>query len=303
MPSKYTMDPSIWKITCEERWYPGLWQRWFRAQSVAVGWPPQDGYRLQGRTKGHRGWARARKSLLAIRRGDRILVALHGNRLARLGTVLELAVADDLWKPFVPVGPGAPHGEKGRRIQVRWDLEPGPDDREMVVQLPPGRRLNSGELRPTVAKIKSQPLVNFAEAMADPANWVPLWAHFNLERSLSGYIAAYPHRLEDGLLPYPNEKLRERVFKDGTRLDVLLVDQDDQPVIVECKQYSPTIADVRQLRRYMQRLRRELRKEPRGILVHGGAQKLRDEVRAIAAEHPPIQLVQHRVDVGFAPSV
>lgn len=131
------MVPSIWKVTCEERWYPGLWPRWFRAQSVAVGWPPQDGYHLRGRTKGHRGWARARNSLLAIKPGDRILVALHGNRL----------------------------------------------------------------------------------------------------------------------------------------------------------------------RRYMQRLKRELRKEPRGILVHGGAQKLRDDVRAAAGEHPSIQLVQHRVDVDFAPSV
>lgn len=297
------MAPTIWKITCEERWYPGLWQRWFRAQSVAVGWPPQDGYRLHGLTAGDRGWARARNSLHAIGPGDRIVVALHGNRLARLGTVLELAVADDLWQPFVPIGPGAPHGEKGRRIHVKWDLELGPDDREMVVQLPPGRRLSSGELRPTLGKVRSQSLPRLAEAMAEPANWVPLWAHFSLERSLSGYIAAYPHRLEDGLLAYPNEKLRERVFGDGTRLDVLLVDQDDQPVIVECKQYSPTVADVLQLRRYMQRLTKELKKEPRGILVHGGAQKLRDEVRSAAAEHPPIQLVQHRVDVGFAPSV
>lgn len=296
------MAPAIWKVTCEERRYPGLWQRWFRSQSVAVGWPPQDGFRLHGKRTGYGGWARARNSLTAIRPGDRVLVALHGNRVARLGTVLELAVADDLWQPFVPPGPGAPHGEKGRRIHVKWDLELGPDDREMVIQLPPSHRLSSGELRPTIALIKSHQLEDLAAAMADPANWVPLWAHFSLERALSGYIAAYPHRLEDGLLPYPNEQLRERVFRDGTRLDVLLVDQDGQPVIVECKQYSPTVGDVRQLRRYMKRLKNELHKEARGILIHGGAQKLREEVRAAAAEDPPVQLVQHRVDVGFAPS-
>ena len=81
------------------------------------------------------------------------------------------------------------------------------------------------------------------------------------------------------------------------------MDQDGQPVVVACKQYSPTVADVQQLRRYMHRLKSELRKEPRGILVHGGAQKLGDEVRAAAAERPPIQLFQHRVDVGFAPCI
>jgi hypothetical protein len=296
------MDSIVWKITCEERSYPGLWRHWFREQCVAVGWPPQAGYHLQGKSKEHYGWTRARNSLLAIKPDDQILVALHGNRVARVGKVLKLAVSDDLWEPFVPPGPGTPHGEKGRRIHVQWDLVLGPEDRDMVVELPAPRRLSSGELRPTLAKIKSQPFARLAEAMAEPANWVPLWANFNLEHALSGFIAAYPHRLEDGLLPYPNEKLRERVFIDRTRADVLLVDPDKHPVIVECKQHSPTVADVHQLRRYMDRLRDELQIDPRGILVHGGARKLRDEVRAAAAGRPRIQLVQHRVDVGFLPS-
>lgn len=297
------MEPIVWKVTCEERRYPGLWRHWFRQQAVAVGWPAQAGYHLHGKSKGHRGWARARNCLLAVKPGDRVLVALHGNRVARVGTVLELAVDDALWKPFVPPGPGAPYGEKGRRIHVKWDLELGPDDREMVVELPPSSRLSSGELRPTIAKVRSQPFGRLAEVIADPTNWVPLWAHFSLERALSGYIAAYPHRLEDGLLPYPNEKLRERVFKDGTRVDVLLIDQEGQPVVVECKQHSPTVSDVKQLRRYMDRLRSELGVAPRGILIHGGARKLRDNVRAEASRRPPIQLVQHRVEVGFIQSI
>jgi RecB family endonuclease NucS len=136
--------------------------------------------------------------------------------------------------------------------------------------------------------------------MSDEENWVPLWAHFNYERALSGYIAAYPHRLEDGLLPYPNEKLREKVFRDKTRADVLLIDRDETPVIVECKQGPPKPAHVGQLRRYMKRLKKELHRQPRGILVHGGARKLRTDVRKAAGTTPPIQVVQHKLEVGFS---
>jgi hypothetical protein len=42
------MQTDLWKITCEEHLYPGLWQRWFRSQCVALGWPPQDGFHLDG---------------------------------------------------------------------------------------------------------------------------------------------------------------------------------------------------------------------------------------------------------------
>jgi hypothetical protein len=34
--------------------------------------------------------------------------------------------------------------------------------------------------------------------------------HFDYESALQGYIAAYPHELEDGLLPYPDIKIREK---------------------------------------------------------------------------------------------
>jgi RecB family endonuclease NucS len=87
--------------------------------------------------------------------------------------------------------------------------------------------------------------------MNDPANWVRLRGSFSYEKALSDYIANYPSRLEDGLLPHPNSKIRERVFRDRTRLDVLLIDKANMPVIVECKQNAPTIPDVSQLRHYM----------------------------------------------------
>jgi RecB family endonuclease NucS len=134
--------------------------------------------------------------------------------------------------------------------------------------------------------------------MNEPSNWVGL-SEFPYEKALSDYISAYSHLLEDGLLPHPNKKVRERVFRDRSRLDVLLEDRDEIAVIVECKQGQPSVDDVRQLRHYLKRFRREERQDARGILVHGGARKLREEVRRAAREKPVVELVQFSVGVNF----
>jgi RecB family endonuclease NucS len=194
-----------------------------------------------------------------------------------------------------------PDGEMGRRIFVRWDMTVGPDNREMVVSLPEDVRFTPGEVRPTLSEIKSVSFAKLTTAMNDQANWVGLWSHFAYERALSGYIAAYPHRLEDGLLPHPNEKVRERVFRDQSRLDVILLDRDGTPVIVECKQGQPTIRDLKQIRQYIRNLQKETRKHARGILVHGGAKKLLREVRDAAKAKPKIEIIQYKLDVDFTP--
>jgi RecB family endonuclease NucS len=188
----------------------------------------------------------------------------------------------------------------GRRILVRWDLTVGPDDRDMVIKLPEGKRLTSGELRPTVARINSVSADALVVTMNDPSNWVGLLTHFDYERALSGYIAAYPHRLEDGLLPHPNEKVRERVFSDRTRSDVLLEDRDGRPVVVECKQGAPTVENVKQLRGYMTHLVKETGMVPRGILVHGGSRKLSPTVLSAAQAEPTVEIVQYELDVAFS---
>src|SRR5574337_156909 len=96
------MRTELWKIMCEEHLYPGLWQSWFRSQSVAKGWPPKAGYHFDGTGVHTLGWTITRNALTRIKPGDQILVALHGNRIARLGTVTELAVEDSKWDPFIP---------------------------------------------------------------------------------------------------------------------------------------------------------------------------------------------------------
>ena len=101
----------------------------------------------------------------------------------------------------------------------------------MVIALPRDVQLSTGELRPTIGQVRSRSTQELIAAMNDASNWVGLLTHFDYERALSGYIAAYPHRLEDGLLPHPNERVRERIFRDGSRSDVLLADRSDVPAV------------------------------------------------------------------------
>ncbi len=294
---------TLWKIYSMEDEYPGLWQQWYRHQCAGIGFPPHSGHKLHGKTKDDAGWRRTRKSLLKINVGDFVVVALKGNRVARLGQVTELHIEDDDWDPLVPVSKEIPSGQMGRRILVRWDLTCGPEDRDLVVALPDGSRFTNGELRPTVAEIRSQTLKQLRASMNEPTNWVGLLSHFRYEKALSDYVGAYPHHLEDGLVPYPNAKVREKVFTDRTRLDVLLLDRNQRPVIVECKQGAPTAENLKQLRGYMKLLRYETgRQDVRGILVHGGARKLRHEVLTAADIAPRIEIVQYHLQVDFAGS-
>jgi hypothetical protein len=294
---------TLWKVYCEEEKYPGMWQRWFLEQCVGIGWPPQHKYRIDGPTKEGKGWRHARKALKAIEIGDHVVVALHGHRVGRIGEVTGKAISDAEWNPLVPKSGVRPEGEMGRRILVRWDLTIGPESRDMVVKLPPIAQLNLGELRSTIAKVRSQSIPQLTDAMKDSANWVGLLTHFRYEKALSDYIAAYPHRLEDGLFAYPDKRVRERVFRDRSRLDVLLIDRkNNTPVIVECKQGHPTSADLKQIRHYMALLREETDVPSRGILVHGGARKLRTDIAAEARKNPKVEIVKYSLNVDFASS-
>jgi hypothetical protein len=303
------MKGRLWKVYCEEDRCPGMWQRWFVNQCVAVGWAGKWGYQLTGDRATKRGswarynseyvgWSGVRWALDEIKPGDLVVVALKGHRVGRIGEVTGKAVGDDDWDPLVPRSRDEPDGEIGRRVFVRWELETGPDDRKLVVALPDGDRLPPGKLRRAIAELDPRCLPRLRRAMNEASNWVGL-SEFPYEKALSDYIGAYPHLLEDGLLPHPNKRVRERVFRDRSRLDVLLEDRDQKAVIVECKQRQPTANNVRQLQRYLRRFRREERQDARGILVQGGARKLRDQVRRAARRKPVVELVQFTVGVSF----
>ena len=287
---------TIWKFFCMEDDYPGLWQRWYRHQCVAVGWKESWGFQLRGQTERDEGWEYARERLVEIEESDKIVVHLRGNRFGRVGEVTGKAIEDDNWDPLVPRTVAPPDGEMGRRVFVRWDLTVGPPDADQVVRVPRGIRFpTQGAIQP----IQALTWATIVEVMNDPGNWVGLLA-FRYERALSEYIAAYPGRIEDGLLPHPSATVRERAFPDRTRPDVLLIDRNDRPVIVECKQYAPTTGDIEQLRRYLRQYEDEFGHSARGILVHGGSRKLVDEVRNEVANDPEVELVQYRLNVEFS---
>jgi hypothetical protein len=280
-----------------ENKYPGMWQRWYKHQCVAIGWPPEFGFHLEGPSKDY-GWSRARNAAKQINVGDAVIVGLRGNRIARLGYVTKKEIGDDQWNELVPRSRENPVGEIGRQILVRWDLTIGPDDRDQVVLLPK-KYFSNGEQRPTLCAIQSCGLKQLKNVMNDPANWGSLNSHFAYERALQEYIAAYPHHLEDGLLPHPDIKIREKVFKDHTRLDVLLIDPRERPVIVECKRDASSPRHISQLRGYMRHLERESGHKPRGILVHSGTRKLSDIVRKEAAKKPRVEIVRYTLNVNF----
>jgi hypothetical protein len=297
--------PRYWKVNCMEDRYPGLWHTWYLHQVIAVGWPPGWRYFLEGKASKERGWSIARTCLSTVRPGDKVVVALREHRVGRVGEVVRLNVADDEWNPTVPPGPDEPYGEQGRQIQVRWELTRGPVSPDMVVRLPKEARLRGAKVRLTICELAASSFHGIERAMDDDKNWESILPQFDFERSLSDFIVSSPHRLEDRLVPYPSAKAREMVFKDGSRLDVLLLDHEQHPVVVECKQGIPRVGDIQQLRGYMRKagkLRNLGNSQVRGILVHGGARKLPAVVRRESQKKPQVELVQHSVNVSFARS-
>lgn len=292
---------TLWKIFCEENKYPGLWQHWYKNQCVAIGWPPPE-YQINKTMPGNKGWNEARNAVLGMERGDYVVVALKGNNIGRLGQITDKKIKDEEWEPLVPKRPNLPVGEVGRRILVRWDLKIGPDNSDFVVQLPQAIRFKGSELLKTVSRINSIGIDELRAQIDDHRNWVSLRGKFDNETTLSDYISNHPHRLEDGLLQYL--EVREKAFEDNTRLDVLLIDKHGRPVIVECKQNTPSLANLEQLRGYMEKFMKESQpdKQVRGILVHGGPQKISEEILQAAKQYPPVEIVSYTLEVNFRPS-
>jgi RecB family endonuclease NucS len=105
--------------------------------------------------------------------------------------------------------------------------------------------------------------------------------------------------LEEGLQPYLSLKRREHSFKDRTRADVLLEDGNGDPVVVECKQGTPSLNDLRQLRGYMRKVRQLTGRNVRGILVHGGIDRLPTELRRGSRLKPTIEIIRYKYTVEF----
>ena len=295
---------ALWKVHCMENKYPGMWRRWFRNQCAAVGFPSGGGYTLEGRSTA-RNWSTTRNAIKAMEIGDYVVVSLPYSRVGRMGKITGMEIGDDEWNPLVPARRELQYGEMGRRILVRWELTTGPESQDLIIQLPNDRTFQfPTEVRPTISQITSMTVDDLREIMNDEENWISLSGRFTREKAISDYIAHYSHHLEDGLLPHPSKQVREYTFGDGRRADVLLIDNAGIPVIVECKQYAPGIDAIHQLRHYMDQLKLQVETEGkvRGILVHGGAQMISDEVIAEARNQPQVEIVSYSLNVDFRPS-
>lgn len=299
----------FWKIYCMEKDWPGLWRRFFVNQAVAVGFPASRGnrygvsWKLNRRSPDAR-WTRTRNCLKRISPGDLIVVQLENHRVGRIGEVVRLQIGDDEWAPLVPPSKQLPIGEMGRRICVRWDMVDALGDPDIVVRLPEKARFTPGKRRPTICEISASGFRRIEEAIRDRDNWLALLPHrFRMESAISDYIGTYPHRLEEGFKPYLSLKSREHSFRDKTRSDVLLEDRKGNPVVVECKQNTPSVSDIRQLRHYMREVRRLTGRKVRGLLVHGGTDHLPADVRKTSRKRPVIEIVRYRHMVDFPSSI
>jgi hypothetical protein len=115
--------PSHWIIVCPQRYVlGGVWERWYRENCVAVGWPPPN-WSLEVPAQDHN-WNYARNRLNEIRPGDYIIPCLLEWRIGPVGTVREVRVADSQWNATVDQGAYLKNPEEpelGRRILVTWE--------------------------------------------------------------------------------------------------------------------------------------------------------------------------------------
>lgn len=298
------MARNYWKIICTEDEYPGLWNTWFKERVVAVGWSRLWGFKVErGAGKKDHTWSRVRACLGRMKRGDRIVVQLPGNHVARVGHVVSTrGIADEVWNPTVPRVPGSRKrlerdGEMGRRIAVRWSRV-GPTDPDLITVLPDEAQLSVPVRMAPLVRLKPEAYKRIRAAMQANDNWVRVVPEFKHESALSDYIAVNPTRLGSGMRAFPAKSVREHVFRNGKRSDVLLVDRSDYLVVVECKQGPAEVAHLRQLHGYMRRARELRRGKVRGILVHGGPRRIARGVRE-AAKRLGITTFQHSLAIDF----
>ena len=288
--------PTLWKIYCMEDEFPGLWRLWFKNQCVTDGHSPY--------VKGSGGVKEIPEGLSEIEPGHLIVVALPDQQIARIGEVV-CTKGIQLWHPLIKGNPkdrdGWEHGCMGHRILVRWELEYAPDAWDVVIQLPSDFNMRR---QGTLHRIHEPNIERFRKVIADRANWVSLSGRFGYERALSDYIGHYPHKLKSGLTTYPDDQIREKVLGDGSRTDVLLREAAGKPVIVECKQDSPTVDNIRQLFGYISKLKKETGEQACGILVHGGARTVDEKVwrEAEKSPHVELEIFQYILNVDFEPS-
>lgn len=110
------------------------------------------------------------------------------------------------------------------------------------------------------------------------------------ERGMSDWLFENPDNIEQGFRPFSREEQTKYGF-----LDLFGTDKDSTLTIVECKRYSVDLAAVTQLRRYVERVKADVQKPVRGILVApkispNAERMLRDWGFSFKSVQPPLRL-------------
>jgi hypothetical protein len=161
-----------------------LWDRWYRENCVAVGFPPppeRDNV-LYGPapTRGwtDKGWGYARNRLKEIQVGDAVIPFLKERRIGPVGIINKISVSDEEWNPTIQPDElvqrvdrhGNLNSRLGRRIGVEWQVSGMPPNGRYAT-VPKSHRSNRPLARHTIEKISNQRFSELCAVLADPSNW------------------------------------------------------------------------------------------------------------------------------------
>jgi hypothetical protein len=169
---------SFWAIACPEVHVTcpsiELWRIWAEQNCVAVGWPPEQGFHLEGGTEPWQetptGTERLRNAIRRVQPGDTVIPFLMNNRLGTPGDVIRSAVGDREWEATISRGcyDFNSVAELGRRIIVNWwrDGMPG----TQVVLIPPEARPHG--LRAAITRLSDARFKQFISMIRERRNWI-----------------------------------------------------------------------------------------------------------------------------------
>lgn len=319
--------PSYWIVICPEPYVRGggLWERWYRENCVAAGWPPPR-WTFDGPTDDS-GWAYTRNRLKEMKPGDKVIPFLLKWRIGPVGTIKQVSAADADWKETVEgkrYKGGDLDSELGRRILVSWEGEGMPPGGKCAV-VPPDRRGSGPLSRHTIDRLTDDRFKELTSVLANHSNWVdvtpavspqadrfapaaapvvadtevppPLLPQAELdllERDLQRLLSRNLDRIEKGLVADPDYQLEEFPCDVG-RLDFLCRDAEGSWVVIELKADWVGDEAVGQILGYMSWAKDNLPNgsQVRGILV---GKRTSGRVKAAIKLFPQLSIKRFTLD-------
>jgi hypothetical protein len=176
--------PHYWIVICpvedlvhgDDRVRDQLWDRWYQARCVAIGFSPELGHTYDGAKPPegwkYRGWAAARNCLKKIEVGDKIVPFPKSYRIGPVGTVTEVRVKDEQWDPTIAVEESSSGRSRyGRRILVAWETEGMPPNGRLATVPSDPRKPHARLALKTIEELSTERFKHLCEVLANPSNW------------------------------------------------------------------------------------------------------------------------------------